>query len=1037
MNILIHGTILGYGGIAHHTREFTKSLSKYHNVKIRNFNLVDLDDWAGYTGPHILKNAKHLEDVHHELLYQQTLYNNNGELTEFHLSGYEDSFVPDIHIIMAEVNHYYHYQTYDKPVIIYFPWETTNVLPKFMEVLHSSDYVWVPSEWQKQMLINNGLTPNKISIVQEGIDPKKYFPIKRNNDKLTFLHIGTWGYRKSSYEIIKTFLNVFGNNDDVELKISINNKLDYQDGPIETFEKFGLPLNKNIKILGTLSEDEYIKEIQNADLYISCSRGEGWNLPVIQSMSCGVPSIYSKCGGQLEFSKNNLGIGINIICENLAKRKLTINKTPYFWESLPDYLPNNLYEPDYSQLSHELKSFYESYIKDKSLEYNKKSSLDSTFIHQNFNWDFVTEHANKILENYTNKNMSNIYYLIHSQSFGDTLASTPTLRYLSKSYRKKINVVTHNKHIFNNNPYVDSVLTFDEYNKLILSDTIKHESFTFTGRKDNNGIEKKFSHIDARQIHAMDLGFQLSNEDLEYDYYPEPLSLDIELPQKYVVLHVTTNWANRTWDYNNWLALIKWLKENKIYTVLVGAGYKEELHRSYSDGSLVKDCPMFDDYYGLDLTNKGNMSDMWWVINGSECIVTMDSGPLHLASCTDTHIIQLGSAINPAFKRFYRNGNWEYKYHFLGGACNLFCNTNLFYNVKVWGDINSVPPLPNCLENKPTFECHPTVSQVTDTINNILLLDNKKTFNDYIEYVKLDGNKIRFNFKKSLKSNIKIEAIDITTGLKRDKWKGVCKRLDEGSYWWSPSPGRLENLGDVLLKLFVDDKYVDDFLLKINGGKKLVVKDKEFYLDKFEDYNYSTFWEIFIREEYVINGKSIVDNGDTVLDIGANFGFFALYSLENGADKIYCVEPFPQAFENVVSLSKDFNIIPINKAVSSKSEDLYMSINPGCSATNCLSDYNDIFNNDGDKLLVNTININDLVESVGSYIDLLKVDCEGAELDIFKNIKPENLNKIGKMVIETHSEYIDGYVRNILTENNFKIYSKGNILFAFASSTTE
>ena len=106
MNILVHGTILGYGGIAHHTREFTKSLSKYHNVKIRNFNLVDLDDWAGYTGPNILKNAKNLDKVHHKLLHQQTLYDNNGDLTDFPLSGYEEFFVPDIHIIMSEVNHY-------------------------------------------------------------------------------------------------------------------------------------------------------------------------------------------------------------------------------------------------------------------------------------------------------------------------------------------------------------------------------------------------------------------------------------------------------------------------------------------------------------------------------------------------------------------------------------------------------------------------------------------------------------------------------------------------------------------------------------------------------------------------------------------------------------------------------------------------------------------------------------------------------------------------------------------------------------------
>jgi len=720
MNILVHGTILGYGGIAHHTREFTNALSKYHNVKIRNFNLVDLDDWAGYTGPHILKNAKHLGEIHHKLLYQQTLYGGDGELTDFALSGYEESFVPDIHIIMAEVNHYYHYQTYDKPVIIYFPWETTNVLPKFMERLHSADYIWVPSEWQKQMLITNGITPNKISVVHEGIDPKKYFPIKRNNDKLTFLHIGTWNYRKSSYEIIKTFLNIFGNNDNVELRISINNKLDYQDGPIETFEKYGLPLNKNIKILGTLSEDDYVKEIQNADLYVSCSRGEGWNLPVIQSMSCGVPSIYTKCGGQLEFSKNNLGIGINIICEHLAKRTLTINKNQYSWSSLPDYSPNNLYEPDYPQLANELKSFYNSYINDENYEYNKKSLRDSEFIHKHFNWEYVTNNANKILENYINKNMSNIYYLIHSLSFGDTLSSTPTLRYLSKSYRKKINVVTHNKYVFNNSPYVDSVLTFDEYNKLILSDIIKHESFTFAGRKDNNGIEKKFSHIDARQIHAMDLGFQLPNEDLEYDFYADPLSLDVELPEKYVVLHVTTNWANRTWAYDNWVKLIKWLKENNIFTVLVGAGYKEQIHQSIGDKPISKDCPMFDDYYGLDLTNKGNISDMWQVINGGECFITMDTGPLHLASCTDTHILQLGSAINPAFKRFYRNGDWNYKYHFLGGSCNLFCNTNLFYNVQVWGDINSVPPLPGCLENKPTFECHPSVNDVINKLKEIL-----------------------------------------------------------------------------------------------------------------------------------------------------------------------------------------------------------------------------------------------------------------------------------------------------------------------------
>jgi len=44
----------------------------------------------------------------------------------------------------------------------------------------------------------------------------------------------------------------------------------------------------------------------------------------------------------------------------------------------------------------------------------------------------------------------------------------------------------------------------------------------------------------------------------------------------------------------------------------------------------------------------------------------------------------------------------------------------LFYNVKEWGDINSVPPQPNCLEHKPTFECHPKINEVINKLKEIL-----------------------------------------------------------------------------------------------------------------------------------------------------------------------------------------------------------------------------------------------------------------------------------------------------------------------------
>ena len=49
--------------------------------------------------------------------------------------------------------------------------------------------------------------------------------------------------------------------------------------------------------------------------------------------------------------------------------------------------------------------------------------------------------------------MKKIYYLIHSTNWGDTFLSTPTVRYLSKSHRQPINIVTHRKDVFINKNY--------------------------------------------------------------------------------------------------------------------------------------------------------------------------------------------------------------------------------------------------------------------------------------------------------------------------------------------------------------------------------------------------------------------------------------------------------------------------------------------------------------------------------------------------------------------------------------------------------
>lgn len=118
--------------------------------------------------------------------------------------------------------------------------------------------------------------------------------------------------------------------------------------------------------------------------------------------------------------------------------------------------------------------------------------------------------------------------------------------------------------------------------------------------------------------------------------------------------------------------------------------------------------------------NKTSISQCWHLINKARCFITMDSGLLHLAGTTETPIVHLGSSIKPEFRIPYRNGSQDYRYKYVRGGCGLECGSNAKHGIKEWGNIQGVAPLIKCLENKPTFECHPSVEQVFESIKSLI-----------------------------------------------------------------------------------------------------------------------------------------------------------------------------------------------------------------------------------------------------------------------------------------------------------------------------
>jgi len=314
--------------------------------------------------------------------------------------------------------------------------------------------------------------------------------------------------------------------------------------------------------------------------------------------------------------------------------------------------------------------------------------------------------------------MDKLVFLDLSQckGLGDTLCSTPVIRKIRHSYGKKVTIITNYPELFKNNENVNKVYTSNSINiDYIKENHIYHNSFYNVGNQNQFGVEYKSNIIDIRQYHAILLGFTLLKSEMTLDYIPDEF-IDIPgLPEKYVLLHPVQNWASRTWDAKNWVILTKMLNEIGIPVVTIGQNSSET-------GFFNVDKPVFNFEIpiGLNLMNKTNISQAWHLIQKSLCFVTMDSGLLHLAGTTDSDIIQLGSSINPEFRAPYRNGSQEYKYHYVNGGCTIYCASDMKYGVNEWNTIQGIPPLVGCLENKPTFECHPSPFQVFNKINEII-----------------------------------------------------------------------------------------------------------------------------------------------------------------------------------------------------------------------------------------------------------------------------------------------------------------------------
>ena len=156
--------------------------------------------------------------------------------------------------------------------------------------------------------------------------------------------------------------------------------------------------------------------------------------------------------------------------------------------------------------------------------------------------------------------------------------------------------------------------------------------------------------------------------------------------------------------------------------------------------------------------------------------------------------------------------------------------------------------------------------------------------------------------------------------------------------------------------------------------------------------------EIFIDRVYEYNPKSQV-----VIDVGMSSGNSSVYFSKKGASLVVGVEPnilsYRLALKNF-KLNGVNNIIAYNALLGTSNGEKNVIIDEESGYVTNQSNESPSSNSH----LVDVITINDILLQNGiSYIDVLKMDCEGCEYDFIDSASNELFNRIGIIFLEYHN----------------------------------